>query len=176
MINAGDKVAFSVKSSGGKGKIKYKFCVKQKYTSLIKEYTTSKSAKWIPDKSGKYTISVTAKDSEGNTVSRKISSYIVNPKLKISKIKTSVASGKAITGKNVKFAISATGGGSKYQYKLTCKRKGEKKTKVVKGYSSKKNIVWVPEKSGKYTIYAYVRDKATGKVAKKTITSYEVKS
>ena len=173
---AGDKVSFTVKSSGGVGKVQYRFYVKQKHTSIIRNYSTSKTARWIPDKSGKYTIVVMAKDSEGNTVTKNIKSYYVNAKLKVSTFKTSMASKKAIENKKIKLTMKAAGGTGRYQYRFVYKRKGEDTVHTISRYSSKKSVMWTPLKAGKYTLYAYVKDVKTNKVAKKTITSYEVKS
>lgn len=117
-----------------------------------------------------------AKDSEGNTVTKNIKSYYVNAKLKVSTFKTSMASKKAIENKKIKLTMKAAGGTGRYQYRFVYKRKGEDTVHTISRYSSKKSVMWTPLKAGKYTLYAYVKDVKTNKVAKKTITSYEVKS
>lgn len=170
-----DNISISVKSTGGVGVIKYRFLVKKGSSTIIKNYSTSKSAKWKPKKAGKYSIMVYAKDGKGKVVKKAISKYVVNDKLKVNSFKASPSSKKARTGKKVKLTVKASGGTKKYQYKFRYKKSGTKKIKTISNYSSKKSVTWRPKSSGKYTLYVYARDKTTKRTAKKTIRNYIVK-
>ncbi|MBD5135127.1 MAG: type I pullulanase [Lachnospiraceae bacterium] len=171
----GDTVSMSVKTTGGVGVVKYRFYVKKGSSSIVRNYSTSKSANWKPKKAGKYSFIVYAKDEEGEIVKKTISKYVVNEKLKVSSFKASPSSKKAKAGKKVKLTVKASGGTKKYQYKFGYKKAGTNKIFGISNYSSKKTVNWIPKKSGKYTLYVYVRDKTTKKVVKKTISKYVVK-
>ncbi len=170
-----DNISISVKSTGGVGVIKYRFLVKKGSSSIIKNYSTSKSAKWKPKKAGKYSIIVSAKDSKGNVVTKSISKYAVNSKLKVSSFQASPSSKKAKAGKKIKLTVKASGGTKKYQYKFEYKKSGTKKIKKINPYSSKRTVNWRPKTPGTYMLYAYARDKTTKRVVKKTIHRYIVK-
>lgn len=170
----GDNISISVHSSGGTGVIKYRFLVKKGSSAVIRNYATSRSAKWKPKKAGKYSITVYAKDDRGKVAKKTISKYTVNNKLKVSSFKASPSSKKAKAGQKVKLTVKASGGTKKYQYKFGYKKSGTKKMKKISNYSSKKSVSWWPKKSGKYTLYVYVRDKTTKRTAKKSIRKYLV--
>ncbi len=174
MAQVGDNISISVQSAGGTGVIKYRFLVKRNSSTVIRNYSTSSSAKWKPQKAGKYSITVYAKDDSGKVAKKTISKYTVNNKLKISSFKASPSSKKAKAGQKVKLMVNASGGTEKYQYKFGYKISGTKKMKKISNYSSKKNINWWPEESGKYKLYVYVRDKKTKRTIKKTIHKYIV--
>lgn len=168
----GDNISISVESTGGVGDIKYCFSVKKNSATVIRNYAVSKSVKWKPKKSGKYSITVYAKDAEGKVVKKTISKYVVNNKLKVSSFKASPSSKKARAGKKVKLTVKASGGTKKYQYKFSYKKSGTNKIKGIRNYSYKKTVNWIPKESGKYTLYVYVRDKITKRVVKKVISRY----
>ncbi len=171
----GDNISISVKSTGGVGVIKYRFSVKKDSSTVIRNYSSSRSAKWKPKKAGKYSITVYAKDEKGTVATKTIAKYVVNNKLKVSSFKTSPSSKKARAGKKVKLTVKASGGTKKYQYKFEYKKSGTKKIKRICNYSSKKTVIWRPKSSGKYTLYVYVKDKTTKRTVKKTINNFKIK-
>lgn len=170
----GDTITISVQSSGGTGVVKYHFLVKKSSSAVIGGESVSSSAKWKPKKAGKYSITVYAKDDGGNVAEKTITKYTVNKKLKVRSFKASPSSKKARAGRKVKLMMKASGGTKKYLYKFSYKRSGTKKIKRISAYSSKKIVSWRPKKSGKYTLYVYVRDKRTKRIAKKIVRNYIV--
>ena len=175
IAQVGDNISISVKSTGGVGVINYRFFVKKGSSTVIKNWATSKSAKWKPKKAGTYCITVYAKDDKENIAKKTISNYVVNDKLKINRFKAIPSSKKARANKKVKLTVLVSGGTKKYQYKFGYKKTGTNKIKGIRNYSSKKTVNWRPKNSGKYTLYVSVKDKMTKRVITKTIRKYVVK-
>ena len=175
VASVGDRISLVAKAKGGKGKVKYRFLQTKGTTSIIRNYSSSNVAKWSPKTSGKYELKVYAKDSTGKIAKKSIKNYTVNTKLKIKSFKVSPGSKKAKKGRKVKLTVSATGGSKKYAYKFAYKYQGSSKVVAISKYSSKKSVTWKPKKSGKYKLYAYVKDKSKNKVVKKEIKTYKVK-
>ena len=173
--SAGDPITLSVKSTGGEGKVQYRFYAIKGSSDIIKDYSASNKVKWIPKKAGTYSFKVYAKDSSGKIVKKTISKYTVNEKIKVSSFKVSPSGKKVTLGKKVKLTVKASGGTKKYQYKFAYKKSGTNKLVTISKYSSKKSVSWKPKKSGKYSLYVYVKDKVTKKVARKMITRFMVK-
>lgn len=172
---AGDNISISVRSSGGTGVIKYRFLVKKNASSaIIKNDSIFRFAAWKPKEAGTYSIIVYAVDEEGRTAQKTISNYVINSRLQVKSFKVSPSSKKARAGEKVQLAVKASGGTKKYQYKYAYKKSGTKKINTIKNYSSKRTVNWRPKKSGKYTLYVYVRDKTTKRTVKKTVRNYIV--
>ena len=168
-------IKFVVKTKGGVGTVKYRFLVKKSHTTMIKNYSKSKSAIWKPSQSGTYEIKVYAKDSTGKLVKKSITKYVIKKKASVKSFKASIKSGKAKVGDSVKVTVKAADGTGRFRYKFAYKRSGNGKLYTINKYSSKKTVSWTPSKSGTYTIYAYVLDKGNGLVAKKTMKYKVVK-
>lgn len=175
IASVGDRISLAAKTKGGEGKVQYRFMVTKGTTNIIKNYSTSRSAKWTPKTSGRYELKVYAKDSTGKIAKKSISKFVVNSKLKIKSFKVTPGSKKAKKGSKVKLSVSASGGSKKYSYKFAYKYQGSKKVISINKYSSKKTYVWKPKKTGKYTLYVYVKDKSKNKVVKREIKNYVVK-
>ncbi|MBD5135454.1 MAG: starch-binding protein [Lachnospiraceae bacterium] len=92
----------------------------------------------------------------------------------ISSFKMSKASNCVTVGQTVRMTAKATGGDGELKYKFVVKRGN--KNQAVRKYSSDNSCQWIPAQSGKYTLYVYVKDSSTGKVVKKSIKNYNVKS
>ena len=168
-------IKFVVKTKGGVGTVQYRFLVKKSHTTMIKNYSKSKSAIWKPSQSGTYEIKVYAKDSTGKLVKKSITKYVIKKKASVKSFKASIKSGKAKVGDSVKVTVKAADGTGRFRYKFAYKRSGNGKLYTINKYSSKKTVSWTPSKSGTYTIYAYVLDKGNGLVAKKTMKYKVVK-
>lgn len=170
----------SVKVKGGKGSKKYKYYYKLgKKTTIIKNYSTSKSVSFKPKKAGKYTLYVTVKDkSKTVTKSRKVTVYsAIKPKLSLNKTYMKQNSKKT---NYIKATASATGGYTtkkkKLQYQFTVYKVTKKtidlttkkivNTKIyTKKYSSSKSLSYKPTKgAGTYKVTLSVKD-AHSKVA-----------
>lgn len=67
------KVKMTVAKSGGVGTVKYKFTYKfGSKTTVVKNFSTTKSVSFTPKKKGTYKLSVSAKDSLGKVVTKTI--------------------------------------------------------------------------------------------------------
>ncbi|MGN9070604.1 triple tyrosine motif-containing protein, partial [Lachnospiraceae bacterium HCP1S3_D4] len=174
-VDKGDKVTVKAKATGGAGNYQYKFVVKAKRSTVIKNYSSSAKATWKTGAAGKYSITVYVKDADGKVVTKTLKSFVVNNQLKISSFKMSKASGKAKVKDKIKLKVKATGGSGDFYYRYAYKRKGTSKTVYLGYYANKGTATWKPVKKGTYTLYAYVLDNKTDKVIKKTVSSYKVK-
>ena len=174
-VDKGDKVTVSAKATGGAGDYMYKFAVKAKSSTIIKNYSSSAKATWKIGAAGKYTITVYVTDADGKVATKTLKNFVVNNQLKISSFKMSKASGKAKVKDKITLKVKATGGSGDYYYRYAYKRKGTSKTVYLGYYEYKGTATWKPAKKGTYTLYAYVLDNKTDKIIKKTVSSYKVK-
>lgn len=119
-VNSSLKI--SANASGGSGTKKYKYYYKVSgKTTIIKNYSTSKSVNFTPKKAGTYTIYVSVKDKKKTiTKSKKIQIYsVIKPKISLS---TTYLKQNSKKSNGVKISVSATGGYTtkktnyKYQY------------------------------------------------------------
>jgi hypothetical protein len=70
--SAGKMVALKVMAVGGNGQRTYTYKVTSPERYTIAENTTDSFGRWVPRKAGEYTIEVTAKDDEGNSVVKEV--------------------------------------------------------------------------------------------------------
>ena len=136
---------------------------------VVKNYSTSKTVTWTPKTSGTYRINVIAKDSKGNTRKKTISRFVVNPKVKVSVYRM------VANDKDMKLTIRVTGGSKKYVQRFAYKKSGSSKIVRLTNYTTKKSLSFRPRKSGKYTIYVYVKDTVARVTTKKTLTNFRLK-
>ncbi len=175
--SVGDVIEISAKTSGGNGKVKYRFCAKDSkgVITVIRNYSSSKHANWKPKKHGTYTLLVYAKDADGTIAKKSLSNYYVNKKLKITFFSLKPSSKKITLGKKVRLSMAASGGTGKYSYKFAYVKSGSGRLVTIKNFSSKTWTYWKPAKSGSYTLYSYVKDRKTSIIVKKTIANIKVK-
>ena len=128
--------------------------------------STAASVTWKPTAKGTYTVTINAKDAEGNLATKSYTYKVTKSKLKL----TAKASKKAIKhGKKIKFTAKATSISGTAKYKFVIK-KGAKKI-ATKKYSKKKTYTWKTKKSlkaGTYKCTISVKD-SSGTVVTKTV-------
>ncbi len=154
--------------SGTKNSYKYSVMAELKnstYTQRVASNSTAKSVTWKPKKAGTYKITISVTDSEGYKGVKTYNYVIKQPKLTV---KGSISKKSIKLGQKVKITASGTASKGTLKFKITSKKKGDKKTVVLKKYSTKKTCTWKPKKKGTYTITVYAKD-GSGKQVKKTL-------
>lgn len=177
-IAAGNTATLAAEATGGVGTLSYKFAVidEADNETVIRKYAASSEAAWTPAEAGTYTLKVYVKDANGTEVSKTVSNFVVTEEvekddLTMDTFKTSIASGKGEVGNKIKLTAKASGGEGELLYKFVCIYDDE--SKVLRDYSSKRAINWVPSEAGTYKLYVYVTDEAGAEVVK-SIKKYVV--
>ncbi|MBD5135246.1 MAG: starch-binding protein [Lachnospiraceae bacterium] len=181
-VKVGDSIKLSVKATAQK-EITYKFtALSGDNENIISNYSGNSTVTWKPKAAGTYILYVYVKDSDGNIVSKEIEGYTVKDEetpvyknVSVTSFKTSKASNSITTGQSVRMTANATGGSGELEYQFVVKR-GNGENQTVRKYSSDNSCQWIPAQTGKYTLYVYVKDSSTGKIVKKSIKNYNVKS
>lgn len=189
-ILAGGKVKFTVAAETTSGKdLEYRFWYNDgEKDEVIKDYSNDNTAEVIFDKTGKYNIYVSVKDTNENTAKAVIKGFNVHNEieeetteettetpvekpLKITKFSVSKKSGSIKVGTSIKLTSNVTGGSGKYKYRFAYKYNN--KLVYICKYQTASSISWKPVHSGTYNLYLYVKDK-NGNLAKKNINKYKV--
>ena len=154
-------IKLSVTATGGNGTLEYKFTCRNTETNeekTIRGYSTNSTAEWTPITAGTYKVSVTAKDSQGNTKEESFE-FTIDPRntdivlnsINLDKTEVNV-------GEEISISADATGGLGSLSYKFYYKKGSEYTT--IKDYSSESSVKWAPEEEGEYYVYVDVRDSA----------------
>ena len=154
--------------SGTNNSYKYSVMAELKnstYTQRVASNTTAKSVTWKPKKAGTYKLTISVTDSEGNKGVKTYNYVIKQPKLTVS---AKISKKKITAGQKVKITASGTASKGTLKFKITSKKKGAKKTTVLKAYNTKKTYTGKIKKAGTYTITVYAKD-GSGKQVKKTL-------
>ncbi len=174
-VKLGAKITLTASASGGTGSYKYAFYYKAPSTSswkTIKNYSTSKSASFIPNKTGNYSVRIDVKDNAGTVKSKTFTiKSTAKPLVNNSKIST-----KSVTkGTKVKITGSASEGTKSYKYAYYYKAPSSSKWTTLKNYSTSKSATFTPNKTGTYSVKVNVKDSA-GTVKAKSFTVKVVKA
>lgn len=189
-ILAGGKVKFTVAAETTSGKdLEYRFWYNDgEKDEVIKDYSNDNTAEVIFDKTGKYNIYVSVKDTNENIAKAVIKGFNVHNEieeetteettetpvekpLKITKFSVSKKSGSIKVGTSIKLTSNVEGGSGKYKYRFAYKYNN--KLVYICKYQTASSISWKPVHSGTYNLYLYVKDK-NGNLAKKNINKYKV--
>ena len=165
---SGKQNIFTVKSSNGKGEVQYQFEYKNKITGesgVLRSYTKYNTLSSYLSTPGQYTLTVRAKDEDGNTDIKTLDFTIEeHVSLKI----TSVTSSLGDTfqkGKTTQLTINTIGGKGSNYYALDVNGKS-----ILDGATSN-TVSWTPTEAGTYEIIAYAREEQDCYTTyKKTIT------
>ena len=170
---SGSQVKLTASANGGSGKYTYKFliCDAKGNWYKLRDYESSNTTIWTPGASGKKTLYVDVKDSEG-AVKRTSTSFEVKNKELIVSL-TVLPTESAISGSQVKLTASANGGSGSYTYKfLICSDTGN--WYKLRDYGNSNAVMWTPGASGKKNLYVDVKD-SEGRVKRAGVT-FEVKN
>ena len=156
---------FTVEVAGTSDTLQYAYEVRKGDTVIdSQDFSTDPWYRYTASKAGTYSLRVTVKDSQGNTVSEDKKFVVVAKKLAV---KLNYKVKKAAKKSVVKVRFAGSGGSKSYKYKYqilngagaVCKKSG---------YSSKKSCTWNMVAKGVYRIRVTVKD-STGTTATKTL-------
>ena len=156
--NVGTAITLSLQAKGGTGPYKYMIKVENangKVSTLLSNGTENKVV-WKPTAGGTYKLYGVVTDSSQQIETTTVS-YTVNATLKIKQFKVNRTTLKK--GKKLKIAMSATSK-SAVKYKVTAKKSGSSKVRVIRGFSTKRTATWKPTARGKYTLYLTVKNQS----------------
>ncbi|MBU5480127.1 hypothetical protein [Blautia sp. MSJ-19] len=173
-VVSGGQVKLTAKASGGSGIYTYKFivCDDRGNWYKLRDFESSSAFTWTTGASGKKTVYVDVKDSDGY-VKRAELACEVTPKT-VTNITASLSaspSAKAVSGSQVKLTAKASGGSGSYTYKfIVCDDKGN--WYRLRDFGSSSAFTWTPGAAGKKTLYVDVKD-SKGTV-KRAALGYEI--
>lgn len=152
----GTAIKLNTNASGGTGSLSYKYEVNGE---VVKDYDSASDYNWTPTEAGTYTVKVTVKDENNNTVSKQMSYVIegsdtpVDPIIS-GKIKASAAS--VNVGSTVKFTTEVNSSKAlTYKYWFY---DNEGNWNAISDYSKSNSVDWAPSKAGNYMIWVDVKD------------------
>ena len=162
-------IKVSANISGNKTGLQYKFVWQKNDWSewgVLKDFSSTDYATWLPKSEGNYTILLDVKDTSGKVITVSIPYQIKN--WSYSGVKTSIQSPSALkTQINLSADIKGTTSG--LQYKFVWQKDNWKEWGVIKDFSTTNNAVWTPTKAGTYELIVDVKDR-DGFVATRRLT------
>lgn len=164
--NVCDDISMNADASNGTAPYQYKFSfTKDGKETVVSDYSSNNTASFRPQESGDYTLKVTVKDADGNTVTKE---KTVNVKqTSITKLNASKSS--ATVGETVKFS-SVTANESENitaeNYYYTVTKDGNVQELST---SSDKTSSWTPSSEGTYTITLTIKSDNGNVIATKSI-------
>lgn len=164
-VNLGTAVTIKAVSSGGTTPHTYAYYYKKAADSsysLLKGFSTTKTASFNPTAAGKYNIRVVVKDASGQKVRKDFTITVKAPLTN-----TSVISASSVKkGNSVKVTAKATGGTGKYTYGVYYKKATSEKWTTAQSYGTNTTVTIKPAAAVKYNICVKVKD-SSGKIVKK---------
>lgn len=168
----GSTVQLSASATGGEGSLRYRFAYQKNGGDWkeIQAYSSSGTAKWIPEESESYLLAVYVRDSQGNEAKSTLSYSIKQPDpVVVTGFSQSLASPQQ-PGTTIRLSAAATGGVGSYQYRFAYQKNGS--WVYFNDYSSASSLLWTPMEAGDYTLAAFVKD-SLGAEASKT-ANYQI--
>ena len=168
-VQIGNKVTITAAASEGTGSYKYAFYYKAPSSSkwtTIRNYSTTKTATFTPNKTGSYSIRVDVKDSAGTI---KTKTFTVKSASKALVNNSKVSSTNVKKGGRVSVTAAASGGKGSYRYAFYYKAPSSSKWTTIRNYSTSKTATFTPAKTGSYSVRVNIKD-GTGTVKTKNFT------
>ena len=167
VVNIGEEVILSAKSTGGYGKVEYRFTEEYKgEVKTVRGFEENNSYTFKAKGIGIHTYHLAVRDEEGQAVSTK---YTINVQIPSSKKLTgSISSnkGNAVNiGEEVILSAKSTGGYGKVEYRFTEEYKGEVKT--VRGFEENNSYTFKAKGIGVHTYHLAIRDEEGQSVSTK---------
>ena len=165
----GKSITVSANVKGATSGLKYKFVWEKdnwKEWGVIQDLSTKNSAVWKPTKVGNYVLHVDVRDTSGHTITMTKKFNIQNVSWNPGELEISpkeIETGKEVT---LKQTIKSSAVNLPLQYKFVWEKDNWKEWGVIREFSSKNSVKWVPTVTGKCTIHVDVKDD-TGKVVTK---------
>lgn len=172
--NVGESITIATTdATGGTGTKTYKIEAinSNNVSTVISDYSSTKTATFTPSAAGTYTIKVTVKDGAGATKEASKTVVVSNNAVDLEINSFNVSKASPLTlGNSVTLSASAVGEGT-VKYKFTATKSGVEQ--VIQNYSTSNSVAFTPSTSGTYTLKVTVKD-STGTELSKTIGSYVV--
>ena len=154
----GQTVTVKGAAAGGKSPYLYAYYYKHESESSftkISAFSNIASGKFVPMKSGKYTVRTKVKDKTGNIVVKDIT---VNAYTTLTN-KSKISSNKITSGKVLTITCGASGGTSPYTYNITYKKPGAKAFVGDSTFASMSQKKLTLSTKGVFTIRVIVKDR-----------------
>ncbi|CDM67953.1 Hypothetical protein CM240_0788 [Clostridium bornimense] len=152
-VKVGETVNLSASASGGNGTIQYKFVAKKdNKETVIKDYSTSKTATWTPAAAGEYELLVYVKDSDGNSDSDTASCTVEENNEEV--VITTDKASPQVSGTSIKITAKADNA-KEYRFSIYESNSG---WSTLREYGTSNTVTWTPKSSGNYKIWVDVKD------------------
>ncbi|MDR1564051.1 MAG: hypothetical protein LBS74_03750 [Oscillospiraceae bacterium] len=166
-IQLGASIRYTATASGGTGALTYKFDVYRNGSILVTGTAGSATVyNYTPTTAGSYTVKLTVKDSQNNSVTRDSAAITVEEQLNIPTVSKT---GGSTVGSNITVKGTASGGVGTKSYSIYVLKNGVIVSKIA--YSTTDSITFVPSEAGSYKVRVYVQDDNKTRVAKELSVS-----
>lgn len=168
-VEFGDTITIQGSAEGGKGGYQYRFAAKHIGTDTsyktLKSLNETDSMVWRPTKGGTYSVLVRVIDADGNEQLKAFTLTVNAPELEnTSKIvyrdDTDVETYEINKGETVRLTGAAEGGSTGYTYRFAAQHETDAKGTLLQDTGTKAYKDWTPRKTGTYTVWVRVTDKA----------------
>jgi len=163
-VKVGENIIMLGNSTGGTGSVTYKYEQKLSTAStwtVVKNYSASGAALYVPAEAGTYNVRITVKDSAGKTLAK---TFNVSAFADLANT-SSVSAASIKTGDTLTIKGSATGGAGSYQYAYYYREFSESNWTKLADYSTAASKTLTLQNKGCYQVCVKVKD-ANGTVAK----------
>ena len=152
-VKVGETVKLSASASGGSGTVQYKFVAKKdSKETVIRDYSTTKTATWTPSVAGDYELLVYVKDSDGNSDSDSASCTVEESDEDI--VITTDKASPQVTGTSIRITAKANNA-KEYRFSIYESNSG---WSTLREYGTSNTVTWTPKSSGNYIIWVDVKD------------------
>lgn len=169
------EITISTELSGnGKG-LQYKYVWQKddwKEWGVIRDFSRENKVRFTPTKLGKCTVIVDIKDQDGDVITKSKEYHVKTDIWKCDEIVTDYPSPQEKYSHPITIMAKTSGDTERLQYKFVWQKDDWKEWGVIQELSEKKEAVWQPKNTGKYTIYVDIKD-IDGTIVSKTIP-YEI--
>ncbi len=164
----GKSIEINCEATGGIGELEYRVTASlagSGEVQVIKEYSAEKYVSFDPDVPGTYEITVTARDTKNNKISKKLQFVAAEPVQNTS----TISSGVIMTGETVTINCSSTDGIEPCRYAVYYRKQGSEKWATAQSYKAETTVVLTPASAAVYEIKTSVKD-AGGYIDDKIMT------
>ena len=163
----GEKINMEVKTEGNAYGVQYKFVWQKdnwRKWGVIQNFSLKNCADWIPQEEGDYKILVDIRDLSGKITTHSIEYKVLRGDFNSIQI---IPATKQTVGGKIHIKADYKGSTSGMQYKFVWEKDEWKEWGVIRGFSSKNSVDWIPKKVGKYTIHIDILN-SKGNIEKKS--------
>jgi len=168
-------IKLTAAGTGGTPPYEYEFSYRlgEEEPVVFREYSKTKTTDFIPQKAGKYTLTVNIKDANGKVVSAEITPYMVLNNPVVTSFKTNLPSGQYVNTE-IGLVAESSGGTGAVTYSFTAKNGNKDASAMItQNVAGSAEAIFKPTLPGTYTLTVNITDPASGK-ATQNITNYKV--